>query len=69
MFRMSKHSRMRSQQRGLHSDDAQFVCEHGTETPEGFMLTNEDAIELVAEAKFLLEKAQRLRGGLRAGGG
>jgi hypothetical protein len=49
-------------QRGLRSEDIHFVCQHGTETAKGYLLTDKDAAALEAEAHQLLRKAQKLRG-------
>lgn len=62
MFTVSDHAQIRTQQRGLKQDDVHFVCDYGTETINGFMLTERDAKALEAEARYLLNKAERLRG-------
>lgn len=62
MLTVSSHAQTRAQQRGLRHDDVCFVCQHGTETTKGYLLTEQDAHALEAEARYLLEKAQRLRG-------
>lgn len=59
---VSRHAEARTQQRGLRHEDVHFVCQHGTETAKGYLLTERDAAALEAEARYLLLKAQRLRG-------
>lgn len=59
---VSRHAKARMRQRGLRHEDVQFVCEHGTETAKGYLLTERDAESLEAEARHMLLKAQRLRG-------
>ncbi len=46
----------------LKQDDVHFVCNYGTETTNGYMLTEHDAKALEAEARYMLNKAERLRG-------
>lgn len=59
---ISRHAETRIRQRGLRHDDVHFVCRHGTETKTGYLFTDHDAAALEAEARYLLHKAQRLRG-------
>jgi hypothetical protein len=59
---LSVHAEMRIRQRGLKSTDVLFVCQHGTETKKGFLLTNRDAAILEAEGRYLLRRAQELKG-------
>ena len=61
-FHITEHAQVRVRQRGLKEDDLLFVCEHGTETSSGFLLTQQDVASLEAEARYLLRKAERLRG-------
>lgn len=62
MFTVSDHAQIRTKQRGLKQDDVHFVCYYGTETTNGYLLTEHDAKALEAEARYMLCKAERLRG-------
>ena len=59
---VSRHAQARTRQRGLRHQDIHFVCQHGTETVKGYLLTEQDAEALEAEARHLLRTAQRLKG-------
>lgn len=61
-LKVSRHAEARIRQRGLRHDDVRFVCQFGTETPKGYLLTERDAADLEAEARYTMLKAQRLRG-------
>lgn len=58
----SKHCVTRAKQRGYKSGDAELVCQFGTDTGDGYVLTVEDRDEIISECKHLIERAQRLVG-------
>ena len=62
MFALSQHAEVRAKQRGLHTDDIYFVCEHGTQTERGYLFTEKDAAQLEIKARDLIRRAARLRG-------
>lgn len=58
---LSRHAQARMRQRGLRNEDILFVCEHGTDTGRGILLTTDDVANLEAEARHTLALAQRLK--------
>jgi hypothetical protein len=65
-LKISQHGAARARQRGVRHRDVHFICEFGTRTERGFVLTDADIRELEAEALEVLRKARKLRGVLAA---
>ena len=66
MVRISKHCSERAQGRNVQPDEVLFICQHGTQTGKGYVLTKADARQLEAEALEVLRKARKLQGILAA---
>lgn len=60
-FRLTKHAEVRMQQRGRRPKDIEFVLTHGTETPEGILLTRRDVNTIEQEARRAIKLAHKLQ--------
>ncbi len=60
-FRLTKHAEVRMQQRGRRPKDIEFVLMHGTETPEGILLTRQDVATIEQEARRVIALAHKLQ--------
>lgn len=60
-FRLTKHAEVRMQQRGRRPKDIEFVLRHGTETPEGILLTRRDVDAIEQEARRVIALAHKLQ--------
>lgn len=61
MYMLTKHIRVRCQQRGIQEHDLKLVAQFGTETSKGLILTRKDVAEVEREAKRLVNRLSRLQ--------
>lgn len=60
-FLVTKHADVRMRQRGRRPKDIEFVLTHGTETPEGILLTRRDVDAIEQEARRVIALARKLQ--------
>ena len=61
MTTFTKHGMARIRQRGLKESDVDFIMRNGTDTGDGYMVTEKDARNMIKKAKQLIAMAERLR--------
>ena len=59
---LTKHIRIRCQQRGIKEADLDLIVQYGTETSEGVFLTGKDVAEAERELKHLMNRIEKLKG-------
>ncbi len=58
----TRHAEVRAAQRGYAGSDFKTVIDYGTETKSGYLLTRQDAAQLISELKQVIADIERLAG-------
>ena len=57
---LTKHIRVRCQQRGIRETDLSLIERYGTHTPEGVILTRKNVAEAESNHRHLMDRLRRL---------